>query len=91
MKNLSDLLQEVDALFGHTSREPKLSPYDYTLGRYPYGWNFSIRNSRYKWNDANLKHDFGVWQIPENAVREFLDYVKENNIDVESLMDKSTE
>ncbi len=91
MKSLSDLLKEVDALFPHASRKPRLSSYDYTLGRFPYGWSFSVTNSWYKWSDARLKHEFGAWSTPEGAIQEFLDYVKANHVNVESLMDKSAE
>lgn len=91
MKSLSDLLKEVDALFPHASRKPRLSSYDYTLGRFPYGWSFSVTNSWYKWMDAGLNHQFGAWSTPEGAVLEFLDYVKTNRVNVESLMDKSAE
>jgi len=91
VKSLSELLKEVDALFPHASRKPRLSSYDYTLGRFPYGWSFSVTNSWYKWSDARLKHEFGAWSTPEAAVNEFLQYVKDNHINVESLMDKSAE
>jgi hypothetical protein len=90
-KSLSALLNDVDALFRHASRKPRTTSYDYTLGRFPYGWSFSVTNSWYKWNDAGLKHEFGAWSTPEGAVQEFLDYVANNHIDVESLMDKSDE
>ena len=91
MKNLSDLLKEVDALFPHASRKSRLTSYDYILGRFPYGWSFSVTNSWYKWSDAGLKHEFGAWSTPEGALQEFLDYVKSNHVNVESLMDKSDE
>jgi hypothetical protein len=91
MKSLSELLEEVDALFVHASRKPSLATYDYSLGRFPYGWNFSVVNSWHKWSDAKLKNDFGSWNTPEGAVQEFLDYVKKNKINVKSLMDKSVE
>lgn len=91
MKNLSELLKEVDSLFVHKSRAVRLSSYDYTLGRFPYGWSFSVTNSWYKWSDAGLKHEFGAWSTPEAAINEFLQYVKDNHIKVESLMDKSAE
>jgi len=90
VKNLSELLKEVDALFVH-SEEVRFDSYDYTLGRFPRGWNLSVSNSWYKWSDAGLKHDFGIWNTPEGAVLEFLCYVKEHNVNVESLMDKSAE
>ena len=91
MKSLSELLKEVDSLFVHKSRAVRLSSYDYTLCRFPYGWSFSVTNSWYKWSAAGLKHEFGAWSTPEAAVNEFLQYVKDNHIKVESLMDKSAE
>ena len=91
MKTLSELLEEVDSLFVHKSREPRLATYDYSLGRFPFGWNFSVINSWGKWLDAGLKHEFGAWNTPEASVHEFLNYVKANNVNVESLMDKSVE
>jgi hypothetical protein len=91
VKILSELLKEVDALFVHKSREVRLSSYDYVLARFPYGWSFSVTNSWYKWSDARLKHEFGAWSTPEAAVNEFLQYVKDNHINVKSLMDKSAQ
>lgn len=88
MKNLSEYFEEVDSLFIHKSRKPRLSTYDYTLGRFPHGWCFSVVNSWYKWSDAGLKHQFGVWSTPEAAINEFLEYVKDNHIKVKLLMDK---
>jgi hypothetical protein len=91
VKSLSKLLKEVDALFPHASRKPHLSSEDYTLGRFPYGWSFSVSNSWHRWGDAGLIYEFGAWSTPEGALQEFLDYVKSNNINVESLMDKYAE
>jgi len=88
VKSLSKLLEEADALFVHKSREVRLSSYDYTLGRFPYGWSFSVINSWNKWSDANLKHEFGVWSTPEDAVYDFLQYVKDNHVNVELLMNE---
>jgi len=87
-EDLKTLLTKVDRLFQHKSREAKLSSYDYTLGRFPYGWTFSVTNSWYKWSDAKLKHEFGAWNEPEYAIKDFLDYVETNNINVKKLMDE---
>lgn len=59
----------------------------YALSRFPYGWTFTLINSWHKWIDADLDHHFSVWEDPEDAVQEFLDYVKDNDIDVGKLMD----
>ena len=87
-EDLKTLLDRVDKLFIHKSRAVKLSTYDYTLGRFPYGWTFSVTNSWPKWSAKNLKHEFGAWNEPEYAVKDFLDYVKLNKINVAKLMDQ---
>lgn len=84
MDKLKELLNKADRLFPSTEK-PELSPYNYTLGRFPYGWKFTVTNNWYAWSDAGLKHDFGTYKEPEYAVRAFLDYVAENNIDVPML------
>lgn len=84
---LSMLLSEVDKLFKHKSTKHRLSTYDYTLGRFPSGWQFSVVNSWYRWNDASHQHQFGVYEKPEQAVAAFLDYVHRNKINVAKLME----
>lgn len=90
MNTLSELLKKVDDLFVHKTREVRLATFDYSLARFPYGWTFNLINSWHKWLDAGLSTDFHVWQTPEAAVREFLEYVEKNDINVASLMEDET-
>lgn len=85
--DLKSLLIEVDKLFP-TCKKPKLSSYNYYLGRFPYGWSFTVVNSWYKWSDAKLQHEFGAYKEPEYAVGAFLSYVKLNKINVKKLCEK---
>jgi hypothetical protein len=82
-KDLRALLMEVDKMF--PSSKPKLSSYNYSLGKFPYGWQFTVVNNWYAWADKGLQHEFGVYSQPELAVLAFLDYVKTNKINVRYL------
>jgi hypothetical protein len=82
---LEQLLREVDALF----TKPQISinfTYNYSLGRFPKGWCFTVTNNWYRWSDRGLEHQFRVLATPQAAVQAFLDYVKAHNIDVADLM-----
>ena len=82
--DLSDLLKRVDALFAGVPRRIN-ETYNYSLGRFPSGWCFSVTNSWQKWMDRGLKHDFRLSATPEGAVEAFLSYVAENKINVAEL------
>ena len=85
--DLEALLHVVDGLFGvDPLAQPELHPYLYSLGRYPYGWNFCVTSSWQKWSDKNYKYNFGCYRDPRYAVMEFLDYVWANNINPMELM-----
>ena len=85
MKSLETLIKEVDALFPTSPDCEGILSYNYTLGRFPCGWKFSVTNNWYNWSDKRLEHQFGVYKKPEYALQAFLNYVKENNIDVMAL------
>jgi hypothetical protein len=85
VKTLSALLREVDSLFSKPQTGVNFT-YNYSLGRFPIGWQFTVTNNWYRWSDKGLEHQFGVHTTPEGAVQAFLDYVKTNNIDVAELM-----
>lgn len=87
MKNLNLLIDEVDKLFKHKNNPSGPWTFDYSLGKFPQGWQFSVVNSWHKWSAKKLKHVFGVWTTPEAAIAEFLDYVRDNKINVAKLMD----
>lgn len=90
MNELSELLAKVDYLFGlERNQKPKLQSYCYSLGRFPYGWQFNVVDSWQKWMDAGFNTNFGVYYFPEYAVQAFLNYVQENHIDAKSLRDAS--
>ena len=88
MQDLKTLLMEVDCLFIHKNRNKSPHIYDYTLGRFPNGWTFSVVNSWQKWIDAGFQHDFGAYGSPENALYSFLVYVEKYNIPIQYLMEK---
>lgn len=88
MSELKELITKADNLFVHKDGKPRLYTYDYTLGRFPYGWNFSVVNSWQKWLKKGLTHEFGVYQELEQAIWAFLNYVEQNEIDVAKLMDR---
>jgi len=86
-KHLNNLLKEVDKLFPSFS-EPKLCTYNYTLGKFPYGWVFTVTNNWYAWSERDLEHNFGAYKEPEYAIQAFLDYVAAHKIDVMELCEK---
>lgn len=87
-KNLSELLEEVSRLFrAKDQTKPKLSCYDFSLNKMPYGWVFTVTNSWHKWSKKKLIHQFGAYKKPEYAVECFLNYVKGKKINVKKLMD----
>jgi hypothetical protein len=92
MKNLnglplSDLLFEVDRQFVHkpSKRKDALVTYDYSLGKFPNNWCFTVTNDWHQWLDKHLNIDF-YGATPEAAVRNFLQYVIDNKINVHKLM-----
>jgi len=84
MKDLKTLLLEADKMFP-SSKKPKLATYNYSLGKFPYGWVFTVVNNWYRWMDKGYKTNFGAYQEPEYAVAAFLSYVKEHKINVRKL------
>jgi hypothetical protein len=78
--SLTQLLKEVEELFGHTPSQDGGGCYDFMLGKFPSGWAFSVINSWHKWSAAGRKHQFKVYPTPEDAVMAFLNYVKAENI-----------
>jgi hypothetical protein len=86
-KDLTQLLQEASKLFrANDWKKSKLTCYDFTLNKMPYGWIFSVTNSWYKWLDKELEYSFGAYNKPEYAIQAFLNYVKDNKINVKKLM-----
>lgn len=83
---LLELLSKANALFSRKYPNAKADSYNFTLGKMPRGWRFSVINSWQTWHEKHLETDFGLYAEPEHAVEAFLSYVKENNIDVVSLM-----
>jgi len=82
MKTLSELLAEADEHFNHKITS---GCYQYTLGRFPSGWTFNVVNSWHNWLAANRQYTFGPCATPEQAVAEFLAFVKQNRIMVAQL------
>jgi len=83
-KTLRALLQEVDALFP-AAVDGALDTYNYSLGKFPRGWQFVLTNDWYKWSDKGYESHFGLYREPEHAVQAFLSYVKSKKINVKSL------
>src|SRR5574340_210739 len=89
MSDLAQLLEQVALLFVHKpeARKPHLTSFDFQLCKFPYGWVFKVVNDWNKWSRLSLVSQFGAYERPESAVKAFLAYVEENNLDVKSLMD----
>ncbi len=88
MKTLEQLLEEVSRLFRDKDwKKARLTCYDFSLNKMPYGWNFQVVNSWYKWSAKKLEFEFGCYEKPEYAVQAFLNYVRVNKINVRKLME----
>ena len=88
MKSLSKLLKECDKLWEYDI--PVAFVFNYTLAKFPAGWQFNVTNGWQNWTKAGFKDSFGMYSEPEYAVIAFLEYVKENNIDVKSFAERTT-
>lgn len=84
---IDELLQIVDTLWP-TTEMAITACYSYTLGRFPYGWRFSVTNSWQNWMEKGFKHQFGAYKRPEYAIAAFIDYCIENNIQPHKLIEK---
>jgi len=84
LMTLSELLELADQLFP-TYTKPKLTCFNYSLNRMPYGWGFNVVNSWQKWVDKKFEHQFGYYKQPEYAITAFLKYVVDNKIVVTKL------
>jgi len=87
MADLKSLLAEVDALFPKAKKN-RLDTYNYSLGKFPRGWQFVLTNNWYGWAENGYEHQFGLYQEPEHAIKAFLRYVKEHKINVKKLCHK---
>lgn len=85
-EKLDWLLKEAASQF-RESRRP-LECFTFTLGKMPSGWRFQVVDSWSRWMDAGLKHEFGLYESPEQAVRAFLDYVAANKVECHRLQDR---
>ena len=85
-KTLGELLNEVQTHFAQTQKR-RCYTYDFTLGKFPDGWCFKVVNSWQKWMAANRQHEFGNYQTPEEAVQDFLNYIREHRIMVSGLQE----
>ena len=83
-RTLKALLQDVDALFP-PAVDGALDTYNYSLGKFPRGWQFVLTNNWYAWSDKGYEHQFGLYQEPEHAAQAFLNYVKAKKINVRAL------
>lgn len=85
MRILHELLNEADSLFP-TRKRVKIDQLSYSLQRYQRGlWSFCVTDNWIKWSNAGYKYNFGLYETPEPAVLEFLNYVKANKINVKKL------
>lgn len=87
---LSQLLNQADKLFRNPNKEndENACTINFSLERFARGWSFHVVGAWAKWLNVGFKYDFGLYKYPEGAVKAFLDYVKENGIDVRALMEK---
>lgn len=90
-KELNELLKEVNELFKSNPEEKGADTYSFTLSRYVKGfWSFSVIDDWHKWFDKKLETNF-IGFTPQEAIINFLKYVKENNINVQELCYKKVE
>jgi len=82
MKELKELLQEIDDLFPKKKNQV-LS--NYIIKRYPDGWMFSVITNWLNWHRRGLKYRFGLYKDLERGLKEFLRYVKRHRVDVKKL------
>lgn len=82
--SLSDLLDIANKLF---PKKKKTYPYSFELAKFPveYGWYFNVISSWHNWTRIGLLDRFGGYVQPEFAVRAFIDYVRDHNVDVKGL------
>lgn len=87
---LKKLLEMAEALFVVTGRQRQtaLDIIDFSLNKFPGGWRFSVTNSWQKWLHKEHPSEFGLYAHPENAVIQFLRYVRNNKINVKDLMER---
>jgi len=84
---IDELIEIVDSFFPNF-KNPRLTTFNYTLGKFPYGWKFKVVNSWYNWSAKKYEHEFGCYSKPEHALAAFLDYINKNAIDPRKLLDK---
>lgn len=84
VRTLRELLADAEARFGDTARAGATC-FDFHLGRFPNGWEFTVVNDWHKWMDAGRRHQFGRFPTPEAAVSAFLEYVQVERINPAGL------
>lgn len=85
VRPLDELLKEVSELFCQ-KQSGTCYTYDFHLGRFPDGWTFQVVNDWHRWIAAGRKTEFGRYETPEAALIAFLEYRRENQINVAGLM-----
>ena len=84
-KELNELLKEIDKLFPTKKIENVADSYSFSLSRFQRGfWCFNVVDDWHKWLDKKLQSEF-YGSTPQEAIRNFLEYVKENKIKVKQL------
>ena len=83
-KDLKTLLLEVDKMFPARNKA-NLICYNYVLGRFSYGWKLRVIRNWQKWVERKFQTEFGSFKEPEDAVSNFIEYVKFNKINVRKL------
>ena len=86
MKTLSELLKECSNLWEYNPEYCTCT--NYALECNSSGFELCIVNDRDLWYYSSFKNRFGEFSEPENAVLSFLNYVKDNNINVNNLVSK---
>ena len=88
VEELNELLDEVNSLFKIREIRKGADAYSFTLGRFGRGfWVFNVVDSWHNWIDKDYDIHF-TGDTPQEAVGNFLRYIKNNNINVEELMEK---
>lgn len=88
MKTLEELIAECDKLWDYDINVA--FTFNYSLGKFPAGWQFSVNNNWCNWSAKKLTHTFGIYNKPEHAISAFLEYVKREGIDVKKLAERTS-
>lgn len=53
-------------------------------------WSIEVTDDWHKWSEKGINEMRSKYSTPENAIKSFMDYVKENNINIKNLQSRKT-